>query len=238
MVNQTKIICFIPCCESKYASGSIIKPEQGISSQDLPHTWNNLLNGRKGMEGYIINKSLKTSAINLYIGSPYDTFLPYKNEIVKLIQSGNLQLVIMSPCYGIIDALEPINNYEAELKGKVASYWKNIHLAEIIADLLLQTNPSHVYGFFAGEPSWSTPGSKYRYFFTEGVKAALGNGLNTGLSGCFYRKEGLGIKAILGSLGRIFIDLLKTNFDDSYVQNIYKNGKQDHKVKIGFDKIS
>ncbi|MGB2841707.1 MAG: hypothetical protein WBC40_04420 [Halobacteriota archaeon] len=197
-----------------------------------------MLEGRKGMQYCIEHLSPKTSAIDLYTGSPYNVFLPYKKRIIELIQSGRLRLIIISAGYGIIDALEPIHNYDEMMKGKVASHWRSANLTNVIADLLLQEKPTRVYGFFAGESYWSTPGSKYRYFFTEGVKIALRKGLDTELNGCFYRIEGRGVKAILGSVGRTFMELLKSNFNDSYVKNIHENGRRDGNVKIGFDKIS
>jgi len=235
--KRDKVICFIPCCGSKYASGKIIKPEHILSEKDLPNTWHNLLEGRKGMQYCINFKSPKTSAINLYTGSPYEVLSPYKKEIIELIQRGKLRLIIISAGYGIIDALEPIHSYDEMMKGRVASHWKNANLTGVIADLLMQERPTRIFGFFAGESYWSTSRSKYRYFFTEGVKTALANGLDVKLCGCFYRVEGRGVKAILGSLGRTFIELLKTDFDNSYVENIYKNSRWDGNVKIGFERI-
>ncbi len=237
-MNQNKVICFIPCCGTKISSGNIIKPEKKLTTMDLPNTWNNLIEGRRGMQYCIDQTSAETSAIDLYTGSPYDALLPYKNKIIDFIRSGRLRLIIISAGYGIVDALEPIHNYNEMMKGRVASHWRNNGLTDVIADLLLQEKPTHVYGFFAGESYWSTPGSKYRYFFTEGVKTALENGLELDLSGCFYRIEGMGVKAILGSIGRTFIELFELNFDDSYAKKIYKNGRVDGKVRIGFDKIS
>lgn len=235
--KRDKVVCFIPCCSSKCASGEIIKPEHILSDKDLPNTWHNLLEGRKGMRFCIDSTSPKTSAINLYTGSPYEVLSPYKEEIIELIQRGKLRLIIISAGYGIIDALEPIHSYNEMMKGRVASHWKNANLTGVIADLLMQERPARIFGFFAGESYWSTSGSKYRYFFTEGVKTALANGLDVELCGCFYRVEGRGVKAILGSLGRTFIELLKIDFDDSYVENIYKNGRWDGNVKIGFEWI-
>ncbi|MCD6493730.1 MAG: N-glycosylase/DNA lyase, partial [Archaeoglobaceae archaeon] len=235
--RRNKVVCFIPCCGSKYASGEIIKPEHTLSNNDLPNTWQNLLEGRKGMQHCIDFATPKTSAINLYTGSPYEVFSPYKEEIIESIQTGKLRLIIISAGYGIVDALEPIQSYDAKMEGKIALHWRNMDLTDVIADLLMQERPARVYGFFAGKSYWSTPGAKYRYFFTEGVKTALINGLDTELCGCFYRIEGRGVKAILGSLGRTFIELLKTDFDDSYVKDIYKNGRWDGNVKIGFEWI-
>lgn len=238
--KQNKVICFIPCCKRKDASGNIIKPEHILSIKDLPNTWDDLLEGRKGMQYCIEHISPKTSAINLYNGKLYGPLAQCKTKIIELIHTGQLRLIIISAGYGIIDALELIHNYDEMMKGKVASHWRSANLTNVIADLLLQEKPTRVYGFFAGESFWSTPGSKYRYFFAEGVKIALRKGLGTELNGCFYRIEGGGFPSFeeLRSLGNTFIDLMKSHFNDSYVKNIRENGRHDGNVKIGFDEIS
>jgi len=74
-------------------------------------------------------------------------------------------------------------------------------------------------------------------FLTRGFKKALEGGLQVE-GGGFYRKEGLGVKAILGALGRTFLEVMDNNFDRSYVEEVYKKGRKDGKVLIGFDKIS
>jgi len=236
-MGNGKIVCFIPCCGGKYASGNIRKPEHVLSIRDLPNTWGDLLEGREEMRYCIESASPKTSAIELYAGSLYNVLSPHKEEIIESIQRNRLRLIIVSAGYGIVDALEPIHNYDAMMKGKVASHWKNSNLTNVIADLLLQERPMRVYGFFAGESRWSTPGSKYRYFFSEGVKTALRKGLDSKLSGCFYQVEGRGVKAILGSIGRTFVELMKSNFKDLYIEDIRENGRRDGNVEIGFDKF-
>lgn len=236
--NKKKIICFIPCCSSKNASGDIIEPPCSLSEQDLTNSWNNLLMGRQIMQDCIDTTYHKTSAISLYKGSPYNVLAPHRKNILESIHSARLRLIIVSAGYGIIDALEPIHNYEAEMKGRIASHWRNNNLIGVISDFLLHEQPARLYGFFAGKKNWSTSGAKYRYFFTEGLKSAQKKGLNIQSSGCFYRKEGMGVKAILGSLGRTFIELLRSDFNDSFVEEIIRNDRRDGNVKIGFDLMS
>ena len=110
-------------------------------------------------------------------------------------------------------------------------------LAEVIADLLLKEEPERVYGFFAGAREWSKGGSKYRYFFTEGAKIALQNGLSPRSCGCFYRMEGRGVRAILGALGRAFVELLRHGFDEAYMEEVGKNGGADGSVRVGFNDL-
>ena len=239
-VEQNKVICFIPYCLGKYASGDIVKPEHILSAQDLPNTLENLLEGRNEMQNCIESNTPKTTALNLYNGKLYIPLFDYKNEIIKLIQSNQLRVIIISAGYGIVDALEPIHKYDAKMQGKIASNWKRAGLSNIISEIILTQNPKQVYGFFGGESDWYKSSSKYRYFFTEGLKIALKNGFNSDISGCFYNIEGGGFPDFkeLKSLGKSSIEFMNSNFDDSYVKNIYENGRQYENVKIGFDKIS
>jgi DNA-(apurinic or apyrimidinic site) lyase len=239
-IKQDKVICFIPCCLGKDASGNIIKPERILSVRELPNTWNSLLEGRKKMQYCIEINTPKTTAINLYTGKFYIPLSGHINEIIKLIQSNRLSVIIISAGCGIVDALKPIHKYDAKMQGKIAINWKRAGLSNIIAEVILNQNPKHVYGFFGGESDWYKSSSKYRYFFTEGLKIALKNGFKSDISGCFYNIEGGGFPDFkkLKNLGKIFIEFMNSNFDDSYVKNIYKNGRWDRNIKFRFDKIS
>lgn len=177
--------------------------------------------------------SPKTSAIHLYGGTLYKQFS--LSNISREIQDNRLRLFIISAWYGIIDAFEPLHKYEAKMQGKVATHWRNHKLDKMICDLLLNLKPSSVFGFFAGSEDWSGSGAKYRYFFSSGLNEALMGGLDTQLSGCFYRRSGLGTTAILGALGRTFRDFAESVFNKEFVLDIARNGRNDRNVVIGFD---
>jgi len=232
-----QVICFFPCCARKCASGNIVGQGRSINQQDLPNTWNLLDQGRKGMRQYFNFSSPRTSAISLYIGAPYNSFQSHIPNIVQRILSGQLRVIIISAGYGIVDAFEPLHDYDAVMKGRVASHWRNSGLVNIVCDLLLTIKPSKVFGFFAGEVYWSTPASKYRYFFTEGLRMALNRGLTIKLGGCFYRKEGRGVQAILGALGRTFVDFMNSKFNTQFATNIQRNPRIDGNVTIDFERI-
>jgi hypothetical protein len=232
---ENQIICFLPCCASKNPSGKVEGWRRSLSQKELSNTWSQLMTGRNGMRWCINLNSPLTSAIHLYTGSPYDTI--DRNLVVQNIKAGRLRLIIISAGYGIVDALEPIHEYEAEMKGRIASHWRSCGLINIICDFLLNANPSKVIGFFAGDVDWLTTGSKYRYFFTEGLRMAKGRGLKTQLSGCFYRQSGLGVKAILGALGRTLMGFMNYDFNDQFAIDVHQRGRRDGNVVIGFDKI-
>jgi len=237
LASERQIVCFLPCCAKKFASGRIVGQQSSITRQDLPNTWNLLIEGRNGMRQCFNFSSPQTSAIYLYIGAPYSSFQPYIPNIIHKISQGQLRVIIISAGYGIVDAFEPLHSYDAAMKGAIASYWKNSGLINIISDLLLTIRPSKVFGFFAGESHWLTPGSKYRYFFTEGLKMALNQGLDIELGGCFYRVSGKGVKAILGALGQTFVNLVNSGFSSQFAIKIQNNPQIYGNVSISFDRI-
>ncbi len=170
--NDAPIFCFIPCCAKKSAKGSIVKPEKRITEEELPERWSSLIEAREAMQYCIKTGSPSTTALHLYTGMPYSVFNHLKNNLISDIQAGKIRLLIISAGYGIVDALEQINNYDAMLRDNVAKMWRDHYLSEVIAELLLHHRPAKVYGFFAGKDSWSLNSSMYRYFFSTGVKLA------------------------------------------------------------------
>lgn len=239
---MNQVICFIPCCSSKVASGRIINDVPSSVNKYLG-TWHSLDSGRQrikelateGTEDIIFDcNSPATSALYLYTGAFYRQL--QLRTLISTIQTGRLRLFVLSAGNGIVDAFEPLQNYDAELKGKVAKVWREADLAGVISEMLLTLKPSRVFGFFAGNESWSDPGAKYRYFFVEGMKRAQKEGLDVGLSGCFYRSAGRGTAAILGSLGRTFMDLVKSDFNESLVSGIAANPRTDGTTVISFER--
>jgi len=234
------IFCFIPCCKSKFPSGHIEGEDERLTEEVLPNTWNLLVRGRNEMHGIaemMDNASIDldspgTSAIHLYRGSMYTQF--NLNNILQEIRAGSLRLFIISAWYGIVDAFEPLHQYEAKMQGRIATHWRNYNLDKIICDLLLNLRPSAVFGFFAGNEYWHDSSAKYRYFFARGLNEALNEGFDALLSGCFYRLSGFGSTAILGALGRIFMDFLRSRFSEEFVLDIARNGRIDRNVVIGF----
>jgi len=130
------------------------------------------------------------------------------------------------------------HKYEAKMQGKVATHWRNHKLDKIICDLLLNLNPSSVFGFFAGNEHWSDGGAKYRYFFTNGLNQAFKNGLNKSLSGCFYNVSGRGSTAILGALGRTFRDFVESAYNKEFVLNIARHGRIEGNIEIGINALT
>lgn len=234
---KKKIVVFIPCCKKKYDSGQIEEYGEESLVNIIPDMWKKLEVGRKHMEYCIKKDSGRTSALHLYKGALYSAIRSYLPTIVNDIKSGEYKLYIISAGYGVVNALEPINNYDETLEKTVAKQWRENNLEDVIAEIIVNEKALSVFGFFAGSPFWSGSGSKYRYFFTEGLKQSISQGSELDIGGCFYRNEGRGVTAILGSLGRTFVDLINNQFDNSFINNIEENFRVDGNVEIGFDRI-
>ncbi|MQL50844.1 peroxide stress protein YaaA [Desulfofundulus thermobenzoicus] len=228
-----EVVCFIPCCSSKSAGVGLERPPYAWPDRGLERARARLVVARRGMEHCIEGSSRPTPAMHLYSGSFYSAL--DAGLARQLIYSGKLRLFIISAGYGVLDAFEPARNYDAEMKGRVARYWREAGLADIIGDICLVLSPQRVYGFFAGEPGWSGSGAKYRYFFTEGVKKALSSGFKPAQAGCFYRESGRGVTAILGALGRAFYRCLSSGPNcDMIVEAAKTSGLRDGGIIIRY----
>jgi hypothetical protein len=233
---EGKVACFIPCCGSKSASG-LIANEHKASNYLPPDTQKRLLAARE-LGGFQFNTDApRTTALELYTGSPYQTLTDVKPALYSEMRKGNLHLYIISAGYGVIDAREAVLEYDEEMKGRTASYWREAGLQDRIAEILLHEKPSSVFGYFSAESYWSHASSKYRYFFTEGAKNALDSGLKATQAGCFYRYSGRGVKAILNSLGRTFVEHFMTGFNSEFPSEVETNGRLDGNVTVGFDRF-
>lgn len=230
------VICFVPCCSKKEERGGTATRPYQWPPAELCTTWAKLEAARAGMAHCVDQGSKPTPALNLYAGNFYSVPM-LKETAVRLIRSGTLRLFVISAGYGVLDALEPAKNYDAKMEGPVAAYWRSQGLVDIIGDICLRLEPNEVYGFFAGDPSYSATGSKYRYFFTAGLRKALQNGLEARRAGCFYRSEGRGVSAILQALGECFRDFASTEFRSDYPGRASTAGLSYGGVQIGYSEI-
>lgn len=227
------VVCFIPCCKAKNDTGktvtSYFQPDV-----ELEQLFCRLKSARQGMVGCVETASKKTSALYLYTGHFY-SIIGLKSAVVRLIRAGQMRLFIISAGYGLLDAFEPVQKYEATMSSSTARYWRDVGLTEIIADVCVQLKPEQVYGFFAGMPEWRGIGAKYRYFFTAGVQQALIKGWVPAQAGCFYRKKGRGVTSIMKALGTSLYELLNSGFQDTLLQNVKLNGFCWNNVEIAYD---
>ena len=193
------------------------------------------------MKNHVHYMSPLTTAIHLYNGFLYNSASDLRDLTIESIQSDRIDVFIISAGYGIVSALELLHDYEAEMKGAIADYWLKNDLTGIIADLLVQKKPQYVLGFFSGMSEWETQGSKYRYFFENGVKDALDNGLEPKSAGCFHNRQGFGAENILGALGRTYAEFIRRlssgGPDEQWIEQIRTQGSRDSGVIVGFNRL-
>jgi len=231
------VMCFLPCCASKDDSGELIEPGRSLSSADLPRTWEQLAQGRQELHDKVKEGSRPTSALSLYVGHLYKPLASHKTKIIDKMRAGRLRLLMLSGAYGLVDAQEPIQDYDAKLAGPVATIWKRHGLDDVLAELLEHKRPERVYGFFSGDRVGAGSASRYREFFTRGVSMALRLGWKPAEVGCFYRASGVWPAPILQALGRTFVAFMDNDWSEAFVEDVRSHGRQDGQVLIQFDDL-
>ena len=229
-------LCFIPCCKSKtkWPDDSVKSPT--LTGQRIPETWRALQTGRKGMSAYIEQDMRPCTALRQYDGGLYNSDPEFREIVERHLESGRLDLYIISAGYGLVHALDPIQPYEAEMKGRVAAYWRDAGLIGVISELVRFSRSRRVFGFFAGPSHWGDARAKYRYFFTEGVKEAIALGATVDTAACFYREDGRGTNAITGALGRALLRGIRAKFSSSFLDE-FTIGRPDGNVVIRSETI-
>ena len=224
-------LCFIPCCKRKTAAPDRQATAPTLTRKRIPETWRHLQAGRKRMSACVEENIRTCAALRQYDGGFYNADASFREDIARNLNAGRLDLYILSAGYGIVHALDSIRPYEAEMKGRVATLWRDAGLSAVIAELIRVSRARRVLGFFAGPPHWSGAHAKYRYFFTEGVRAAAARDAKLDTAACFYRESGQGTHAITGALGRALLRGLQSDFSPRYLAE-YTAGRTDGCVVI------
>lgn len=224
-------LCFIPCSKSKTKCPHDSVKSPTLTGTRIPESWRLLQAGRKGMSACLENSFRPCAALRQYDGGLYNSDPEFREVAEKHLESGQLDLYIISAGYGLVHALDPVRPYEAEMKGKVATFWKDAGLVTVISELVRNSGARKVFGFFAGPSHWSGAHAKYRYFFTEGVKEALAMGATVETAACFHREDGRGTNAITGALGRALLRGIRAKFSLGFLDE-YATGQPDGNVVI------
>jgi hypothetical protein len=224
-------LCFIPCCKIKTPTIPWNVPDQSLTQWLLPKTWHDLETGRAAVKDRIDLTCRKVPALQLFNGIFYQCDLHFRKRIRDAIQSNQISAFIISGGYGLVHAFEPIHQYDSVMVGKTAESWKNAGLVYVIEELICNLKPKRVFGFFAGPPDWCGSHAKYRYFFTEGTKAAKTLTTSIETAECFYRSKGKGVGAIMGALGRALLHGIEEGFSKQFVDG-YRSGRKDNSVTI------
>ena len=229
-------LCFIPCCKIKTKWPDDSNKSPTLTGKRIPETWRALQAGRKGMSACLEQDMRPCAALRQYNGGLYKSDPNFREVVEKHLTSGRLDLYNISAGYGLVHALDPIQPYEAEMKGRVATFWRDAGLTAVISELVRNSRARQVYGFFAGPSHWSGAHAKYRYFFTEGAKEAVAMGATVDTAVCFYREDGRGTPAITGALGRALLKGIRAAFSPGYLDE-YAIGRPDGPVIIRSETI-
>ena len=176
------------------------------------------------------------AALRQYDGGLFNSDPEFREVVERHLESGRLDLYIISACYGLAHALDPIRPYDAEMKGRVARFWRDSGLTAVVSELVRNSRSRRVFGFFAGPSHWSGAHAKYRYFFTEGVNEAVAMGAMVDTAACFYREDGRGTNAITGALGRTLLRGIGARFSSGFLDE-YATGRPDGSVVIRLETI-
>ena len=237
METMADTLCFIPCCKRKTKYPEYRDLRQTLTERRIPETWQDLQAARKKMSKCVEEDVRPCNALRQYDGGFYRSDFNFRENLTRYLKTGRIDLYIISAGYGIVHALDPIHPYEAEMKGKVATLWRNLGLVGVISELIRMSHVQRVFGFFAGPSHWSGSHTKYRYFFTEGVKEASASGAMINTATCFYRADGLGVNAITGALGRTLLHGLREDFSSRFLAG-YTTGHAYGNVLIRADDLS
>ena len=150
-------MCFIPCCKRKTAAPDRQATGATLTRERIPDTWRLLQAGRHTMSPCIEGNSRPCRALLQYDGGLYNAQASFRDDIARGLNAGRLDLYILSAGYGLVHALDPIRPYEAEMKGRVATMWRDAGLPEVIAELICASRARRAFGFFAGPAHWSGP---------------------------------------------------------------------------------
>ena len=224
-------LCFIPCSKRKTAAPDRQAAAPTLARKSIPETWQDLQAGRERMSACVDENVGPCTALRQYDGGFYNADASFRDDLARGLGTGRLDLYILSAGYGVVHALDPIRPYEAEMKGRVASLWRDTGLSGVIAELIHISRARRVFGFFAGPAHWSGAHAKYRYFFTEGVRAAAASGAALDTAACFYRDAGRGTSAITRALGRALLRGLDSDFSPGFLAE-YAVGHVDGSVII------
>ena len=188
------------------------------------------------MSGCLERDMRLCAALRQYDGGLYNSDPDFRELVERHLGSGRLDLYIISAGYGLVHALDPIQPYEAEMKGRVATFWRDAGLTAVISELVRNSRSRRVFGFFAGPSHWNGAHAKYRYFFTEGVNEAVAMGATVDTAACFYREDGRGTNAITGALGRALLRGIRAKFSSGFLDE-YAIGRPDGNVVIRSETI-
>ncbi len=199
MEESGPILILFKCSKAKDASRGVFDAP-GLW-KDCPKTHEKIIRSRAAFIGHAKDKSpsislgtemIQASALRLYTGKFYEMLKKQGvlSNIEDQIATGALRCGIVSGGFGLLDASEPVGEYEAPMQ-KAATLWreKDVDLNDVMASLLLELKPRRVIGFLGQV-------QHYWGFLKRGVHLATQRGLSTSAVNFYVPNLPQGFQAI------------------------------------------
>lgn len=160
-------VILIPCCKIKKSYGETTY-EAGVSAPALlsPASRQTLLNARRDLSrllglapGPDLGSESQSAIEYMPAYERYDGYLYQKARLTDadaLGRSGG-RVLIVSALYGLVTALEPIRNYDLEMKcrlpnqGRVYTWWKQRRLGVLVHEAIEDFGETTVYDLLSGD---------------------------------------------------------------------------------------
>lgn len=153
-------LILIACCKEKSFGGSPEYSGSELEKHLSASTFNRLLSARKDLSRIKIispgpdlgveaaqGRILYRPAYLRYAGRVYE-----RSHFKSLYPAAkDLNIVIISALYGVVDANDPIRGYEAVMNetlpnhGKLSTWWKQQGLGKVVEEFILNVHPNRVH---------------------------------------------------------------------------------------------
>lgn len=113
-------VCFFACCKRKSGKSETARScSFSVENTLPPDQWEQLKKAREKMRYCVCQDSSPIPAIYLYDGHFYKELKKSGIEnVLNNIEKGLLRIFIISAGYGVVDACEPIQKYDATMDKK------------------------------------------------------------------------------------------------------------------------
>lgn len=166
-------LVLIPCCAKKRSGGAPNFDQPSRLKDGLSDaSYRRLLSARRKLAATL--NYPPGPDLGFDHQHPHNQFLPAYKRYIGLIYSeshleelyprSNLKILIVSALYGLVDADDPIRNYNLTMDdkingSKVLRFWQELHLGEILCEYVHNTAPASVYDLLTENyrkavPSW------------------------------------------------------------------------------------
>jgi len=143
---MSRVCIVLPCCKTKEGSGSIEAAPINIASGKSIEKNDRLVLARSHIDAQIDLNSDLVPAVRLYSGKMYSPKV--QDSLIEALHNPEIDIVYFSGGYGLVHSTTPIQKYECKMEGLTYRKWLDHNLDIIVADYLIQQNPTYIIGYF------------------------------------------------------------------------------------------